>query len=758
MAPRGRAPWRRGCREQQHPSGSGEGEQALGPQVEDNTQRGVGRRSSATASGRSSVSFSCLKDIEVVGDKICGKRDGVLRVWYENFDGFPTSSARDRHGKIRKMNLLKKRLGLDIVGGSEVQLDWSLMEKKRSLEEVLQHETRIRVSTGHNEHECVGRRQQGGVCTVAYEDAAIRTTETGKDQSGLGRWSWVKMSGCRGRVTRVITAYQPVRARKKGYNTVYRQQHRHFSSQGRRGCPRSFFREDLRQFLLQCIAQEERVILMLDANENMKTGKLARMFREPGLDLVDAVRERTGVDGPPTWFRGSAQIDGVWVSKGITIQRAAFLPFFLGIGDHRPILVDFSSDDVLQEQSVKIKVPEMRRLQCDNPVVLQRYTDKLESLFLQHKVHRKSLELNPWTTTLSNTEWINRIEELDVVKKNLMRAAEKQCRRLCTGGIPFSPEMEVAKRRVNVWKKVIFRKIGGRTQKQYIRRMARSCGIRHPFLCTLETAEANLLEAERALEVLLPQAEVLRTRFLCRKEDAENDDKEREARIAKRKKESLRRSWRLIRKAFGKGPMGSVKEVEVRRNGAWHRVTDREGIEASIMEENSKRFRLTEGTPFMTAVSKAMFGQLADSEMVEQVLRGDFDYSLVNPDLAQFLKLFAQARQSPVSTKVSRLDFQQYWSKAKERTASSISGLHFGHYKAAATSDFLSSVHAMAIESAFNRGYPLHRWTRGLSCMLEKEEGVVRVDKLRAILLLEADFNFAIRSYGLHCQVLLLKY
>ena len=76
---------------------------------------------------------------------------------------------------------------------------------------------------------------------------------------------------------------------------------------------------------------------MLDANENMQTGKLACIFRAPDLDLVDTVFERTGQAGPPTWFQGSCKIDGIWTSRGITIQQAAFLPFFFGIGDHRPI-------------------------------------------------------------------------------------------------------------------------------------------------------------------------------------------------------------------------------------------------------------------------------------------------------------------------------------------------------------------------------------------------------------------------------------
>jgi hypothetical protein len=45
-------------------------------------------------------------------------------------------------------------------------------------------------------------------------------------------------------------------------------------------------------------------------------------------------------------------------------------------------------------------------------------------------------------------------------------------------------------------------------------------------------------------------------------------------------------------------------------------------------------------------------------------------------------------------------------------------------------------------ELAVTGGSPFNRWQSGLSVMLEKQRGVYRVDKLRAILLMEADFNF----------------
>ena len=71
-----------------------------------------------------------------------------------------------------------------------------------------------------------------------------------------------------------------------------------------------------------------------------------------------------------------------------------------------------------------------------------------------------------------------------------------------------------------------------------------------------------------------------------------------------------------------------------------------------------------------------------------------------------------------------------------------MSGLNFGHYKAASASTNLSNIHALMTHIAFNNVSPYDRWTKGLLVMLQKEAGVIRVNKLRAILLMEADFNF----------------
>jgi hypothetical protein len=79
--------------------------------------------------------------------------------------------------------------------------------------------------------------------------------------------------------------------------------------------------------------------------------------------------------------------------------------------------------------------------------------------------------------------------------------------------------------------------------------------------------------------------------------------------------------------------------------------------------------------------------------------------------------------------------------KGREDVSSSPSGLHFRHYIAGADCDYISQFHALCVSLALKKGIALEGLANGLLVMLEKMFGVHLVLKLRAILLMEADFN-----------------
>ncbi len=90
---------------------------------------------------------------------------------------------------------------------------------------------------------------------------------------------------------------------------------------------------------------------------------------------------------------------------------------------------------------------------------------------------------------------------------------------------------------------------------------------------------------------------------------------------------------------------------------------------------------------------------------------------------------------------ITPAQWQRYWAIVNEETSSSESGLNFGHYIVDCKSNIIAHYHAARVTVILAHAVQLERWSRGLLVMLEKTLGVTLVTKLRAILLMEADFN-----------------
>jgi hypothetical protein len=86
-------------------------------------------------------------------------------------------------------------------------------------------------------------------------------------------------------------------------------------------------------------------------------------------------------------------------------------------------------------------------------------------------------------------------------------------------------------------------------------------------------------------------------------------------------------------------------------------------------------------------------------------------------------------------------EFNQGFKLAAEKTSSSPSGRHLGHYKSSLKDDILCLVHSILMSTPFEFGFTLDRWLHALLVMLEKIKGQPCLDKLRVIQLLEADLN-----------------
>ena len=99
------------------------------------------------------------------------------------------------------------------------------------------------------------------------------------------------------------------------------------------------------------------------------------------------------------------------------------------------------------------------------------------------------------------------------------------------------------------------------------------------------------------------------------------------------------------------------------------------------------------------------------------------------------------------------VDFTLFWNIAREKTESSKSGIHFGHYIAQYFCPFLTKVQVMKLNSVLSIGMPLKRWLHNLTVLLEKEFGNINIKKLRANFLFEADLNWVLKVIFAKCTM-----
>ena len=193
------------------------------------------------------------------------------------------------------------------------------------------------------------------------------------------------------------------------------------------------------------------------------------------------------------------------------------------------------------------------------------------------------------------------------------------------------------------------------------------------------------------------------------------------------------RSVRTVQMSDDEGRITEHSTQTTVQNAIWNKI-------------HGQRFYLAEQAPICQGNLRGDFGYMAFSPVAKSVLDGTYVYPPdFDPATRELVEECARIRQkippNSVSDDISTSQWQYRWKSAKEKTSSSESGLHFGHYKAGAKSDTISTFHALKATLALRRGIALARWSRGLSVMLEKMFGCTLVTKLRAVLLMEADFN-----------------
>ena len=120
---------------------------------------------------------------------------------------------------------------------------------------------------------------------------------------------------------------------------------------------------------------------MMDANNNVVDGVLSKMLAKDDIELKESVHSVASGQGPKTHFRGKESINGTWFTLDLDLRSAAYLPFDANIGDHRPVMTDFTQASLLGVNLPRIVQPAAQRLNSQVARIRDKYIKKLGEKF-----------------------------------------------------------------------------------------------------------------------------------------------------------------------------------------------------------------------------------------------------------------------------------------------------------------------------------------------------------------------------------------
>jgi hypothetical protein len=491
----------------------------------------------------------------------------------------------------------------------------------------------------------------------------------------------------------------------------------------------------------------------MDANEDIYRKSIGKsLTKRDGLNTVEVVGDFTGKQLGPTFFRGSKPIDGIWATPDIRVTHACVMPARFGVGDHRLFVVDFREASLVGEARQRIARFTSRRLNTKaSNGATQRYLCRLEENLARHRLTEQLGRLH--TTCRSKRAFRRGLNKLNKQSRDLMINAEKKCRRIKSGRIPFSPEAALWIRQTQVYQSLLRYHRGLIRNRGNLKLTARRCGILNCLALSVEEILLRLKACIAQCDYYRIHGNRHRRRHLqdCLQKAREAEDYQREKEVlAIIQREKDRSFWRRINYVMGKARGGSVRRVLVDsgdQDGTLTEHTTAEAVQEAIFTHiHRKRFFLAENAPICSGNLRGLFGYNAVTKMARGILTGTYiypsDFDQATREICEeCARIRTMIPKESLDTVLTKEDRQQQWRGRREATSSLESGLHFGNYIAGISSDHISYFHAPKATLILRRGIVLERWACGLSVMLEKMFGCALITKLRSILLMEADFN-----------------
>ena len=620
----------------------------------------------------------------------------------------------------------------------------------------------------------------GGTMLLAQGNTVGRIKERGSDT--LGRWSWIKLlSRNKGLIT-IISAYQVcVRPTHSTGTTAFHQQESLLRQQGvHKPKPRKYFHRDLNEFIRISLSRKERIILVGDFNEPIREqSSMARIAAKH--QLVDILFQRNShLPEPNTFARGTTRIDYALISPELTdaVISCGYEPFHKRIrSDHRGFFLDFNTNLLFGNKTPNLAPMAFRDFTAKNPAnntvyIKAKYAHLQQQNFFHHLAELEALPNGDH----------GKAERLDSI---LQQASEHAGRQLKRFRRPWW-SLKLTKTRIST--EILQSLLSGFRNNLDVREALLERIVSHSITLILpstqSSCEALLRQFQAALRLLETQSlEVRHAELEAKSNIAANagDRPTKKNLDALRATEAHAAMYRKVKAVRGKHNTGGFTSIEVpidwpaahsphlndlpnpKEATSWRTVDLPDEIVYYLLTRNRLHFGQAQGTDFTTPQFTRHIDWAASTDSAELILRGEYSSS----ELTDLQALLLQHCRSPqldvISPTVTEAEFISKFKSWNERTSTSPSGLHLGHYKALVsrndsdlTTDDGSMVesqrmeliraHTAMLNYSLRHSYSYDRWKNVVNVMIQKDPGTTKIHRLRVIHIYEADYNFLLQA------------
>ncbi|KAL7524818.1 hypothetical protein ACHAXR_000726, partial [Thalassiosira sp. AJA248-18] len=311
-----------------------------------------------------------------------------------------------------------------------------------------------------------------------------------------------------------------------------------------------------------------------------------------------------------------------------------------------------------------------RRLNTQIPRCEDKYIEKFPDNLAHHRIFERMTLAYQSTPIKSLLQ--EKLDTIDEETCQYMRHAEKKCRRIKSGRIPFSPDSVVWIRRGQVYRSLLRYHAGKIRNRGNLRRSARRCGIANPLGLSIKEIHERLKLCKEKCKYFRRHGHRYRRKHLNNRLQAAKlrGDEEAEAKIlALLLREKNRSYWRRLNYSMAKSKGRSVRTVQtVDEDGAVTDHTTQATVQEAIWNEiHGQRFFLAEQAPICQGQLRGEFGYMAFSPTARSILDGSYQFPPHFDQATRDLLLeCASIRQTvpanSVDTDISREQWQHRWS------------------------------------------------------------------------------------------------